>query len=312
MAREAETSPPAGPGAKAGARSRPLPPWGPIPGQQPDGVRHQRAQRLEPLGGGGPGDGPDVGQAGLAHAGPAELVDHPGHGLADRPAGGQLAVLDVGRAWVGGAHQREQARAALARRLDERGQRVAAQQRAHGQRVGAQALDLAEGRRASRRRTPARRPAPRCRCHRAWRRRSPPGRAARRRRITSRSAAHPGAPRRSKHATWGLTATHCSAAASSTSRQCAATARAARSAAARTGRGAVPPASSSASGQRRAGSGSSPRTICDRLRWTQPASLSPKPVVVWPENGVSVRGAAAAAAVCGPSATRLRAQWKAD
>src|SRR5205085_2811793 len=103
---------------------------------------------------------------------------------------------------------------------------------------------------------------------------------SRARSTTSRSAAHPGAPSRSKHATWSLTATQCSPAASSASAQCAATASAARAAG---GAGLVPgpPANSIARGHSRVGSGSSPRTICDDRAATCVAIRSPNPTSSW-------------------------------
>ena len=86
------------------------------------------------------------------------------------------------------------------------------------------------------------------------------------------SASHPGEPRRSNHATWGLTATHAGPAASISSSHWAAIAVAARSAA--------DPASAAASracGHSRAGSGSRPRTTWERRRSTAAASRSAKP-----------------------------------
>src|SRR6478672_10031089 len=89
---------------------------------------------------------------------------------------------------------------------------------------------------------------------------------------TACSAAQPGAPRRSKHATWGLTAAQAGAAASMTAVQWASTAAAVRSAGGRVG-SASPPAA--ASGHSRAGSGSSPRTIWDSRADTTAARRSP-------------------------------------
>src|SRR3954447_16193792 len=77
------------------------------------------------------------------------------------------------------------------------------------------------------------------------------------------SACHPGAPRRSKQASWGLTATQAAATASIAASQCTATAVAAS-------------AASAATGHRRAGSGSRPRTICDSRSATAAARRSPK------------------------------------
>src|SRR4051794_24200482 len=82
------------------------------------------------------------------------------------------------------------------------------------------------------------------------------------------SAAPPGAPRRSKQATCGLTATIAAPTASITARQWARTAAAARAA------GVVPSAARAAPGQRRPGSGSRPSTICDSRSATIAASRS--------------------------------------
>src|SRR4051812_35047080 len=95
--------------------------------------------------------------------------------------------------------------------------------------------------------------------------------APRARRHVAASAAHPGAPRRSKHATCGLAATHAGPAAAISAAQCASTAAAARSA----GEPSCG-AASTASGHSRAGSGSSPRTTCERRSATSAASRAPK------------------------------------
>ena len=93
-------------------------------------------------------------------------------------------------------------------------------------------------------------------------------RARARRRVRARSSR--AAPRRSKQASCGLTATHAGPAASMAAAQWAATAAAARSA------GPVRVAAALASGHSFAGSGSSPRTICDSRDATAAASRSPK------------------------------------
>src|SRR3954470_21391698 len=89
------------------------------------------------------------------------------------------------------------------------------------------------------------------------------------------SAAQPGAPRRSKQATCGLTATTASPTASMTARQWARTPAAARAA------GGLASAARTASGQRRPGSGSRPSTICDSRSATMAASRS----ATWPPVG---------------------------
>src|SRR6476660_4881318 len=87
------------------------------------------------------------------------------------------------------------------------------------------------------------------------------------------SAVQPGAPSRSKQASWSLAATQAGPAASISAAQWFATASAAASAG-------LGPAGAAADvwGHRRAGSGSSPRTSCVCRSATRPASRSPKPV----------------------------------
>src|SRR3954470_9563475 len=85
------------------------------------------------------------------------------------------------------------------------------------------------------------------------------------------SAIQPGAPRRSKQATCGFTATQAGPAAAMSAAQCTATAAAARSAGAPSAG-----ATATASGHRRAGSGSRPRTTCDSRSPTSAASRAPK------------------------------------
>jgi hypothetical protein len=86
---------------------------------------------------------------------------------------------------------------------------------------------------------------------------------------TSASAAQPGAPSRSKQASWGLTATQAGPARSISSRQWAATAAAARSAT-------VAVASPAPSAASFAGSGSRPRQIWLRRSSTSAVSRSAK------------------------------------
>src|SRR3954447_26200369 len=81
-------------------------------------------------------------------------------------------------------------------------------------------------------------------------------------------AVQPGAPRRSKQATCGLTATTASPTASMTARQWARTPAPGGAA------GVLPFAARAASGQRRGGSGSRPSTICDSRSATMAASRS--------------------------------------
>ncbi len=79
-----------------------------------------------------------------ADAGAAELRHERRKRVAHRPAGGQPEILDIGRAWVGGAHEHEQAPAAGAGLLEQRLQRVAPEQRVGGQQVGAEPGQRAE------------------------------------------------------------------------------------------------------------------------------------------------------------------------
>src|SRR5215213_6201975 len=98
---------------------------------------------------------------------------------------------------------------------------------------------------------------------------SPAARAAA---TTRSSAAQPGAPRRSKHATCGLAATQAGPAAAMSAEHCATTISAARSG----GGPADAPTAASASGQTRAGSGSRPSTTGDRRAATAAARRSRK------------------------------------
>ena len=104
-------------------------------------------------------------------------------------------------------------------------ERVAAHVGADRHRVGAEAVDVAERRRRGAEQRLRVGEGARRRCRRAWRRR---GRAARRVGVVDDepSASRPGAPRRSKQASCGLTATTASPTASITAAQCAATAAA--------------------------------------------------------------------------------------
>ena len=118
-----------------------------MPGQQEGRARHELAQAREVLGRGGADDGADVVQAARAGRLRAEAVDDPGDALPQRPAAGELEVLEVGRAGVGRAHEDEHPGAGGARGVDERLERVDAQVRVGGEGVGAEAGDVAERRR---------------------------------------------------------------------------------------------------------------------------------------------------------------------
>ena len=110
---------------------------------------------------------------------------------------------------------------------------------------------------------------------RACRRRSRAGRGRGRSATVRSSASQPGAPSRSKQASWSLTATQAGPAATMAARQWSATASAVRARARR------PPSAgaadrSTASGQSAAGSGSSPSTTRLRRSSTSAASRSQK------------------------------------
>ena len=329
--RDAVTSPPARPGANAGREILHAAALRADAGQQEDASRHQLAQRA-------PGararsrrrrrrrrSGPP--RRRRARRGRRRSARRRSH---TRPAGGELEVLDVGRAGVRRAHEHEHAGAA--RRAPRRRTARARRRPCSGLTVSASAprpRDLARTASATAERAPARRRVARdvdvaalaVGDHEQARRR---GRARRPR----ASAAQPGAPRRSKHASCGLTATHAGAAASITARQCAsdrAPPAARRRAAGRPRVARRRPATA------RAGSGSSPSTICDsrarrrarpggRRRWSgerarrwlsapvQPltAFFSPQPAV---KRG-TLRGrdldALAGARVARPRARRAR------
>ena len=106
MPREADTRPPAGPGANAGASSSTRPPWAPIPGAGTARVasssrsrsrwparsrRRRRRRRRCPPGRPRP-----------------EAADERREPVADRPAAGELELLDVSGPGVRGAHEHEQ------------------------------------------------------------------------------------------------------------------------------------------------------------------------------------------------------------
>ena len=127
------------------------------PGSRNGRVRHQLAQAREVLGLGRAGDGADVGEARAARS--AELGDQSARAAptaarrsrARGPAGRRRPGLDV--------RTSTNAPAALARAVvDQRLERVAAEQRVGGEGVGAEAVDGAERRRRAATPAPARRP----------------------------------------------------------------------------------------------------------------------------------------------------------
>jgi hypothetical protein len=67
--------------------------------------------------------------------------------LADGPARGEFQVLEIGRAGIGGAHEHEHAGVKLAGAVNQRLQRVGAEQGIDRQRVGINVGDFAKRRR---------------------------------------------------------------------------------------------------------------------------------------------------------------------
>ena len=214
MLREAVTRPPARPGANAGARSSTRPPCAPTPGSRNVACGISSRARARCAGTVAPTTAPTSLRPDSPTPGAPSSLDDRGQALPDRPAAGELEVLDVGGARVRRAHQREHPGARGARRRHERLDRVRAHQRVDRHHVRAETLDRAERRlepadQALRVGGGAHR-----RCRRACRRRSRAGRLPARARRPPPSALQPGAPSRSKHASWGLTATQASAVAS--------------------------------------------------------------------------------------------------
>ena len=189
--RDALTRPAARPGANAGARSAIEPPCAPIPGSRNGACGISSRMRAQVLRGGRAGDRADLGEAGLRTR-RAGRGDQAGDPLPERPAGGQLGVEEVRGARVGGAHEHEDAGPGRAAPVDERRERVAAQQRVLRHGVGAQSRAVAVGRGDPAEQAPARTRG-RCRgSRRAWRRRSPAGPAGARGRSSPRARASPG------------------------------------------------------------------------------------------------------------------------
>jgi hypothetical protein len=119
-----------------------------MPGSRKTGARHELAHAPDVLGDGRADHRADVVQDGVAApADRAEVVDDPRHALPQRPALGELCVLDVGGAGVRRADEDEHAGAGGAGALEQRLERVDAEIRAGGERVGAEARDRAERRR---------------------------------------------------------------------------------------------------------------------------------------------------------------------
>ncbi len=114
--------------------------------QQEDRARQQLPGAGQVLGRGGTDDRADVVQPAL-RSGLAGAVDHAGDVLPDGLAALEPGVLHVGGAGVGGAHEDEEAGAARPGGVDEGLEGVGAHVGADGEEVGAEALDVAEGRR---------------------------------------------------------------------------------------------------------------------------------------------------------------------
>ena len=117
------------------------------PGQQQRGGGHQLAQSRQLLGHRRADDRADVGDPGRPDAIGTQRGDQRGEPVTDASAAGQRLVLDLRRAGIGGPHQHEQPAADRARRGEERLHRVTPEQRADGQRVGAEAREGAKRRR---------------------------------------------------------------------------------------------------------------------------------------------------------------------
>ena len=256
--RDAVTSPPARPGREGRREVLDAAALGADARQQERRARHQLAHAREVLGRGGADHRADVGEPARPPPSSSTSRARRSHSGRRRPA---ARSCDVGGAGVGGADEHEHPGPGGARGLDQRLERVAAEQRVDGQRVGARGRRRAEGRR-----------------RRADQRLRVGGGGdgdvaalavgddeqaggAGVRDTSPRSAAQPGAPSRSKHASCGLTATHAGPAASISAAQWPPTAAAARSAAVPDG-GAAP----TAPGHSRAGSGSRPSTSWDSQR----------------------------------------------
>ncbi len=144
MLREALTSPPARPGANAGRERLDVAALRAHPREQERRARHELAHAREVLGDSRAGDGADVGQARLAQAARAEPVDDRGEALPERLAVGQLEVLDVGGARVGGADEHEDPGALRPADLQDRVEHVAAHERVDREGVGAEAGHIPE------------------------------------------------------------------------------------------------------------------------------------------------------------------------
>ena len=142
--REAVTSPAAGCGAKAAPSAVTSPALGADAGQQEDRVRHQLAQPREELGRGGAGDGADVARARSRRT--------PGAPSSATIAARRSCSGSPGRAAGPGRRPRRGSRCARAeaagargaRGLDQRLERVAAEQRVGREGVRAEAGHLAE------------------------------------------------------------------------------------------------------------------------------------------------------------------------
>ena len=176
------------------------------------------------LGPRGAGDGAGQRQAAVAAAVAAQLVHERGKPLVQRRLAG---VLELGGAGVRGADEHEAAGALRGGCLEQRLERVAAEQRVRREGVGAEAGHVAEGVGVRPTRAWAYAAAvtgtsprlPSASTSRPWSRAIA---------TTCSSASQPGAPSRSKQASCGLTATHAGPAATIAARQCSVTASAAR------------------------------------------------------------------------------------
>ena len=143
--RDALTRPPARPGANAGARSSTRPPCAPMPGSRNGACGMSSRMRAMCSGTVAPTTAPTSDSPLAALRRCAELGDDLRQALPDRAAlAGELEVLDIGGTGVRRPHEHEDACAGRARAVDERLQRVDAEQRVGREGVGAESGDLAE------------------------------------------------------------------------------------------------------------------------------------------------------------------------
>ena len=138
MPREAATRPAAAARREGGAEQLGPAALGADAGDEEDRARHQLAQAGDVLGLGGADHRAHPAQPARAGEARGELVDQAGQPLVQRRLG-RRQVLQVGGAGVAGANQGEDAGAGARGGLDQRLERVAAEQRVGGEGIGAEA-----------------------------------------------------------------------------------------------------------------------------------------------------------------------------